>query len=284
MKIFLAVPNLNYGHYLDHCLKSIEGQEGVSVTVFVVDGGSSDNSQDVARVYCERNDWRFIVKAELSQSASINFAFNEFCSVAEDDDLFGWLNSDDIFLRSDALALVKDAFSNFYDLNLVSFGGCFVDKNGDIMSRVLYAYHPLIKGDVFKKGGAFLQPSTFWQKKVWVSQGINEALRYTFDADFLLRSHFSGYKFLVDPNVLVSGYRIHGENLSLNVPVGRVGELAVLYRDVLGRPYSSTYLVVLARLLAVLERVPKVGPWLKTVVRLFNNALSYLSVFRVPSI
>lgn len=284
MKFYIAVPNLNYGKYLDACLRSIEQQTEVVVSVIVVDGGSTDDSQHIAKKYCERNGWKFYEKRGVGQAASINFAFEEFSSVAEEKDLFGWLNSDDIYLRKNALSIVKEYFSDFSNVGCVSLGGFFIDEQDKMLSPVVYNYHPLIKGDVFKRGGGFLQPATFWRKEVWSDIGIREDLKFTFDGDFFLRAKKAGINFMIDTRVPISGYRIHGNNLSLNIPERRVHELALLYKEVLDRKYAARYLSALSVVLRLFGRTPKVGMQIKRVIRTINNGMSYVSVYRIPSI
>ncbi len=285
MHFCVVVPNLNYGQFLDACLASIEGQVGVDVGVLIIDGGSTDNSRSVAEIYCQRNNWTFLEKKGLGQAASIAFGLlKEQWPDAPDDAIYCWLNSDDTFLRMDSLQLVANHFENFFDVDVVSLGGYFLSGDGQLQAPVNYDYHPLIRGDVFARGGAFLQPATFWSSKVNRSIIINASYRYVFDGDYFLRMRREGFNFYVNPRLHISGYRLHGSNLSLNVPPKRVAELAKLYRVQLGRPGASLYLAVIAKVLRFCEFVPVLGEKFKRIIRSANNAASYLTRYLVPSI
>lgn len=285
MQFRVVVPNLNYGEFLDACLASIEGQMGVDVRVLIIDGGSIDNSKSISQEYCQRNGWTFLEKEGMGQAASIAYGLSsEHWPDADDEAIYCWLNSDDIFLRSDSLSLVAEQFEKFFDVDVVSLGGYFISGKGRLQAPVTYDYHPLLRGDVFARGGAFLQPATFWSGKVNRSVAIDTAYRYVFDGDYFLRMRGAGFNFYVNPRLHVAGYRLHGSNLSLNVPPKRVAELGDLHRRRLSRPVAGLYLSIVSALLKGLGAIPVIGERLKRTVRSVNNAASYLTRYLIPSI
>ncbi len=285
MQFRVVVPNLNYGKFLDACLASIEGQIGVDLRVLIIDGGSIDESKSISLEYCRRNDWTFLERRGMGQAASIAYGLSsENWPDSGDPAVYCWLNSDDVFLRSDSLSTVAELYMRFFDVDVVSLGGYFLGPDGCLQAPVSYDYHPLIRGDVFLRGGAFLQPATFWSAKVNEAILINSNYRYVFDGDYFLRMRNRGYNFYVNPRLHVAGYRLHGSNLSLNIPPKRVAELAEIYRIHLSRPGASLYLTVMAKLLRVCELIPLVGGRLKQLIRAANNAASYFSRYLIPSI
>jgi glycosyltransferase involved in cell wall biosynthesis len=98
--VTIAVPSFNQGRFLDDALASIFQQE-FPVEVFVLDGGSSDNSLDVIHKWAHRlSGWRS--HADDGQAAAINegIAQGQAPYVC-------WLNSDDWFLPGSLEMLVS---------------------------------------------------------------------------------------------------------------------------------------------------------------------------------
>lgn len=101
--ITVAVPSFNQGRYLDEALESIFQQE-VPVEVFLVDGGSNDNTRDVIEKWKNRlSGWRS--HRDEGQAAAINegIAKGQAPYVC-------WLNSDDLFLPN-GLKMLVDGLS-----------------------------------------------------------------------------------------------------------------------------------------------------------------------------
>jgi glycosyltransferase involved in cell wall biosynthesis len=97
--VTIAVPSYNQGRFLDEALASIFRQN-LPVEVFVLDGGSSDNSLDVIRKWEHRlTGWRS--HADGGQAAAINEGISKGCAP-----YVCWLNSDDWLLPGGLSKLV----------------------------------------------------------------------------------------------------------------------------------------------------------------------------------
>lgn len=97
----ISVPSFNQGRFLDDALSSIFQQE-VPVEVYVLDGGSSDDSLEIIRKWEHRlAGWRS--HADSGQAAAINEGIAQGRAP-----YVCWLNSDDWFLSGGLPTLFRE--------------------------------------------------------------------------------------------------------------------------------------------------------------------------------
>jgi glycosyltransferase involved in cell wall biosynthesis len=279
MKISIGVPSRDYGRFLEASLASIRAQRDVDFEVLIADGGSTDDSLEIARRY-ETEDLRFRVvsTADRGQAHAVQRAFE-----ASSGDVFGFLNADDCYLRDDALAKVANAFLERRDIDVVTLGGAYLDENGRRLRPVRLHRHPFASPHDMRYRTAVLQPATFWRRHVQESIPLRIDLHYAFDVWFFYKAHCR-YRWATLPYE-IAGYRLHGANKSVSVRPDRIRELAAFERRKFG-PHSrrGRYLDVVGSLAERAERFGVAENALKRSLYLCVNSLSYLTIFRVPGI
>ena len=95
MDFTIITPSLNYGHFLGDCLGSVASQDGVNLEHLVIDGGSTDESAEVASKF-PHITW--LQGPDEGMSDAINKGFDRATGK-----WVMWLNADDR-LKPDALA------------------------------------------------------------------------------------------------------------------------------------------------------------------------------------
>jgi glycosyltransferase involved in cell wall biosynthesis len=279
MKISIAVPSYNYAQYLRQCLESIKKQDFSNFEVLIADGGSSDDSLDIIKKFCDDDArFRLVSIVDDGQADSICKAFSQATG-----DVLCFLNADDVFLCSDVLSQVVDTFSKYKGIDVVSFGGYYIDANGKYLKPVKLRYHPLDSAGWMRYRTAVLQPATFWQKRVQDCTSIDAKYHYVFDVVFFYQI-FTKFSWLELNNPIV-GHRLHGVNKSLQINHERIMELAQFERLKFGR-YScrAAYLLFIAVIVYGLDKIPFFNKALKKIVYCFVNSLSFISFYRIPSI
>jgi len=112
----ICIATYNRAGYIGETLDSIIPQLDDDVELLVVDGASTDNTEDVVRRYVDVNPRiryiRLSAKGGVDQDydKSVQLACGEFC----------WLFTDDDLLKPGAVAAVKAAIKKGYDLVVVN--------------------------------------------------------------------------------------------------------------------------------------------------------------------
>lgn len=199
--VTIAVPSFNQGRFLDQALASIFRQNDVPVEVFVMDGGSTDQSLDVIR-HWQSELAGFRSHKDSGQAAAINEAIAQGSAK-----YVCWLNSDDWFLPGGLSKLLSAAEDNpdapmVYGRSLNYFDKDATEKEVWVepFSEQRLALRCIIS-----------QPATLIRRTAWQKvQGVDPNLHMAMDYDLWWRL----YKDVAPPvfvNDLVAVNRVHSE-------------------------------------------------------------------------
>lgn len=179
--VTVAVPSYNQGHYLGAALESIFDQ-GVPVEVYVVDGGSTDNSLAVIRRWEKRlAGWRS--RADAGQSSAINEAIGQGRAP-----YVCWLNSDDWWLKDGLKHLLAALESNPSAPMAYGRAWNYVERTGKT--------HPVFVRPFSERWMARFcivsQPATLIRRTAWDAVGgVDEKLHMSMDYDLWWRLYKS---------------------------------------------------------------------------------------------
>lgn len=279
MKVSIIVPNRNYADYLPACLESIACQTYQNIEVLLADGGSSDNSLTILENFASRYNWKIFSYSDDGQIDALSRGFK-----VASGEILCWLNSDDVLLSKRSIEIAVDYFTSLIGVDAITLGGYYIDKYGKYIKPVRLYYHPwLTQKDIPYRLG-LLQPATFWKKSVADKIPLDYSLPYSFDSDFLIKV-YRQYNLFMDQSIPIAGYRLHGDNLSLEIKKERILELAKLSEKNLNSVFRVRYLYFVASLVGLTSVLPKsISKRLNLFVYVLNNLISYISVYRIPSI
>lgn len=183
--ISIVIPSYNQGEYLEQTLLSILHQDYPRVEILIMDGGSTDKTVDILKRYrAYVNDC--VSEPDGGQAAAIAKGFAKAKG-----DIFLWLASDD-FLLPGALSAVAQYFVENPDVEVVTGGCVYVDRNGlplkDTWAQytlgVSASYHRLR----FYEQDGVSQQSTFFRRSAYEAVGgVNPSLQFAMDYDLYLR-------------------------------------------------------------------------------------------------
>jgi glycosyltransferase involved in cell wall biosynthesis len=199
--VTIAVPSFNQGRYLDQALGSILSRNDVPVEVYVMDGGSSDESSNViAR-------WQASLAGSRShpddgQAAAINEGIEGGSAP-----YVCWLNSDDWFLDGGLRRLV-DAIESVPDAPMV-YGRCLNHVEATGASKEAWVQSFTERRMALRC--VVSQPATLIRRTVWEAVGgLDPTLHMAMDYDLWWRIYRGfGQPVFVDDVVAVN--RVHSE-------------------------------------------------------------------------
>lgn len=181
VRISIVTPSYQQAGHLGACLRSVHEQAGAEHEHIVVDGGSTDGSAEVIAAHVAQLAW-WCSERDGGQSAAINKGLARARG-----EVFGWLNSDDIFLP-DALRQVAGAFTS--DPELLIYGAQRLVR--DVKGRT--TVDPI--DDTTRVDDLFIRPrinqqSTFYRlDAVRAIGGVEEKLHYAMDYELWLQLLF----------------------------------------------------------------------------------------------
>lgn len=203
MDFTIITPSLNYGRFLGDCLGSVAGQQGVNCEHLVIDGGSTDDSAEVAARF---PNVKWSQAPDKGMSDAINKGFNRARG-----EWVMWLNADDR-LKPEALATML-ALLKASKADILYGDWDFVNEAGDFQrhvtapkwSRFVHIQHHCFVGST----------AAFYRRTTVIDEGhrLREDFRYVMDGEFYARLDTLEKHFEHVP-VNVADFRLHGKNLS----------------------------------------------------------------------
>lgn len=279
MRISIAVPSYNYSQFLESCLQSILGQDYPHFEVLIADGGSTDGSLEIIQRFCDQDQrFRLVSTVDNGQADAVDKAL-----AMATGDVLCFLNADDCYLCRDVFSSVVSAFENYPAINIVSFGGYYIDQKGKYIKPICLRYHPLDSIALMKYRTVVIQPATFWRSQVQKKVEIRKDFNYSFDSLFLYDAynHFSWLE-LSKP---IAGYRLHDINKSMQIIPERIYEIARFNRYKFGdMSYRAIYLDLIGFMVGIFRKIPIVGVPLCRYVYKIVNSLAFITYYRLPNI
>lgn len=242
--ITVVVPSYNQGQFLEDNLLSIFSQN-LPIEVFVIDGGSSDNSLSIIKKYEHKlAGWRSF--KDDGQAAAINegVALGNAPYVC-------WLNSDDFFYP-DALSVLLEALKRQPTSPFV-YGKCWTtDPAGKKLSQ--YLTLPFIPY-LFANYCFICQPGTLIRRDSWEKVGgLRGELHMAMDYDLWWRLYRQAGTPLYLKRTVASS-RAHEETKTLNNIEQHYAESMDVVKQYWGRlPLKWTWALPLMKIIRRIEK------------------------------
>ena len=215
--VSIVTPSLNQGRFIEETIRSVLLQGYPNLEYIIIDGGSSDNSLEIIKKY---EPWLtyWISESDTGQSQALNKGF-AFAS----GEVFGWLNSDDLFFPGAIAALMQFRMENPCAAAWV--GAC---QEIDGTGKPLRIVFPSVGDKAFMANwtyeARFHQPACLFDSNQFRQiSGVDEALHYALDADLWIRLSERGS--FSTTHQVISCARIYPSIKSLRNPYMQRAEL-----------------------------------------------------------
>lgn len=179
MKITVVTPSYNQAPFLEETIKSVLDQDYPDLEYIIVDGGSTDGSEEIIRKYAGQLAW-WVSEKDRGQTDAINKGFARATG-----DVLAWLNSDDTYLPG-ALNAAAKVLSAHPEAGLVYGDANYIDEAGRVIGRFPAAqtdYARLRRGYVHVP-----QQSAFFRAELWRKVGpLDPSFYFAMDYDLWVR-------------------------------------------------------------------------------------------------
>jgi glycosyltransferase involved in cell wall biosynthesis len=221
-RFFVVTPVMNGAKYLSETLTSIDRQNFSEWIHYIVDGGSTDGTVELAQKSMEKEPRRRLIQGQ--DGGLYDALFKGFNAIEadglRDDDICLWLNADDL-LASWAFATMAQAF-DLYRADWVTGQPGQWDAQGRLVLVRPSGWYPrwCIRKGWFNSRclGWLQQESTFFTARLLrrLPADTVAAIRSAKMAgDFLLWQSFAQFAPLHAAPTFIGGFRMHGANLSM---------------------------------------------------------------------
>lgn len=202
-KISIVTPSYNQAEFLEETLQSVITQNYIDLEYVVIDGGSTDNSQDIIKKY-EGNLKYWVSEQDNGHGDALNKGFAHTTG-----DIMAWINSDDKYTPWTFKA-VANIFTQNPDVMWIMGIPTLWNEDGAMIDAIktnknIYDY---LSGNY----AWIQQESVFWRRSLWEKAGSFINTNYQLMVDGELWSRFFLHEKLHSVHCILGGYRSYARN------------------------------------------------------------------------
>lgn len=184
LKFAVVTPSLNMRRYLRQTVDSVLRNLNPGDQYFIVDGGSTDDSQEIIRDYAASlSGW--VSERDRSYAEAIAKGFARTTA-----DLMCWINVGDVLLPG-ALARARELLEES-NADLIYGDDFYIDEEGAVLAFAR-GYVPDLRRALLYGAWTPLQDACFWRRDLYQRVGgLDGDVRYAADYDLFLRMAQAG--------------------------------------------------------------------------------------------
>jgi glycosyltransferase involved in cell wall biosynthesis len=176
--VSIVTPSFNQAIFLEDTLQSVLNQDYPNIEYIVIDGGSTDGSQEIIKRYADRLAF-WTSESDRGQADAINKGLRRATG-----EIVAWLNSDDMYMAG-AISEAVQALRVNPAAGMVYADGLMVDSEGRLLDPHRYRSYNVLDLLCFD---VLLQPTVFMRRSVLDEVGyLGEEYHLVLDHELWIR-------------------------------------------------------------------------------------------------
>ena len=223
----IVTPSFNQAQFLDQAIQSVLNQDYPNIEHIIIDGGSSDGSQDIIRGY-EESIAYWVSEEDDGSSDAINKGWRQ-CKGQ-----YLWiLNSDDLLITPGAISTLVQYLEDHPDIDFAYGDRYYIDANGTVTGFKTFPDYDLL--NLLLLNNEYPFPGCLMTRRVLETVGyFDNNLQICNDLDYFLRIALKfKWGHIKQPT---SYFRIHPLQNSTADPYPQVREILHIYDTILQSP------------------------------------------------
>ena len=210
--ISIVTPSYNQARYIEQTIRSVLEQGYPSLEYLVIDGGSSDGSQEIIKKYADKlSGW--VSEKDRGQADAINKGLTRTGG-----EIVAWLNSDDYYLPG-AVSRAVQAFQQHPEAGLVYGNVLSVDGQGKAFN--LQTFRPYTLEDLMTFQ-IISQPAVFMRRSILEQAGLLDlSYQLLLDHQLWLRLARLAPMIYLPETLAAARYHAQAKNLARTADFGK---------------------------------------------------------------
>ena len=230
LKISVVTVCYNMAQYIETTIKSVLSQDYPNLEYIVIDGGSTDGTQQIIEKYKDQLAY-YVSEPDNGMYDAINKGFSKATG-----DIIAWINADDIYMPW-TLKTINEVFTKYPETQWLGGKYAFLNEDGtlaQIFPKTSIRCQKDIKNGWCREGmlGPLQQESMFWRSELYTqSGGLDTSYKYA--GDFELWTRFAQHASLSKIDLPLAAFRKRTTSLS---KAGKEKYDAEIERAISGKP------------------------------------------------